>query len=161
MNNCVTFPRPEFERLSVDEAIKVLERYPNLRAAMIGTVSGQSTEWPMVRTELQILLYAVHVHVQERIAAAQIEEGWFPMHTAPLDGTVIEILFRHFEYWTCLKVSGKAKAEKEYQAVQRAHWIDHNGGGWTWHGMAGSPMAWRPAASAESVTVTVTTQEKS
>lgn len=24
-----------------------------------------------------------------------------------------------------------------------AHWIDHNGGGWTYHGMCGEPQCWR------------------
>ncbi|HEX6992413.1 MAG TPA: hypothetical protein VF151_11025 [Gemmatimonadales bacterium] len=76
--------------------------------------------------------------------------GWRTMDTAPLDGTEIEILFRHSYYWLELKMNGREKAEKLWQAAQRARWIDHNGGGWTWHGMAGVPLAWRPIARTAS-----------
>ena len=75
---------------------------------------------------------------------------WRPMVSAPLDGTEIELLMRHFTYWTALKVNGKEEAEKLWQAVVRGRWIDHNGGGWTWHGMAGSPVGWRPLHACES-----------
>lgn len=39
-----------------DEAVKRLDPYPNLQAILIGTVSGHSTEWPMMRPELIKLL---------------------------------------------------------------------------------------------------------
>ena len=68
--NCVTMPRPEFERLSVEDAIEVMERYPHLSAVLRGT---HSAEWPMLRTELQILLYAVHAHSEEVRQAARSE----------------------------------------------------------------------------------------
>lgn len=72
------------------------------------------------------------------------KSGYGMRHMSAGTGTEIEILFRHWEYWTALKVEGKEKAENQWQAVQKAKWIDHNGGGWTWHGMMGAPMGWRP-----------------
>lgn len=83
-------------------------------------------------------------------ALSETGEAWRPMVSAPLDGTEIEILFRHFDYWTSLKLDGKEKADEQWQAAQRAHWIDHNGGGWTWHGMAGTPVGWRPLDAIDS-----------
>lgn len=109
-----------------------------------------------VLAEAEQTILALEKKANENAEAARKAEsqyvgsdGWNPMHTAPLDGTEIEILFRHFDYWTCLKLKGKEQAEAEYQAVQKAHWIDHNAGGWTWHGMAGSAMAWRPIRECE------------
>ena len=87
--------------------------------------------------------HGISAHTRET-QSASVERTWLPMLTAPLDGSEIEILFRHHDYWTSLKLDGKEKAEEQWQAAQRAHWIDHNGGGWTWYGMAGVPVAWRP-----------------
>jgi hypothetical protein len=72
---------------------------------------------------------------------------WSAMVYAPLDGTEIELLIRHHNYWTVLKVGGKDEAEKNWQGIVRGKWIDHNGGGWTWNGGAGSPIGWRPMPS--------------
>ena len=69
---------------------------------------------------------------------------WQPMVSAPLDGTEIQLLVRHHDYWTALKLDGKKHAEEKYQGVVIGKWIDHNGGGWTWHGGSGSPVGWRP-----------------
>lgn len=75
--------------------------------------------------------------------AASVGDGWLPMLTAPLDGTEIELMIRHHTYWTALKVN-KHEAETQWQGVYKGKWIDHNGGGWTWHGLAGTQVAWRP-----------------
>jgi hypothetical protein len=75
--------RPEFERLTVEQAMEVLERYPNLRAILQGTVSGNISEWPMIRAELQILLYAVHAHAEEMRASVVSEIA--PMLNVPLE----------------------------------------------------------------------------
>jgi activating signal cointegrator 1 len=66
---------------------------------------------------------------------------WRAMDTAPKDGTEVDVIFRH-RNWQYAE--GDAKAQ--WQAVQRAHWIDFNEGGWVWNGMCGTPIAWRPAA---------------
>ena len=87
----------------------------------------------------------------EHVLAAHpaMKDGWQPMLTAPLDGTEIELLVRHHAYWTALKCDGKEKADKEWQGPVTGKWIDHNGGGWTWRGHSGSPVAWRPLTAAE------------
>jgi hypothetical protein len=82
---------------------------------------------------------------------AQLEgfrKGWQPMLTAPLDGTEIEILVRHPTYWLCLKSQAPVAAEQLWQQTVRGQWIDHNGGGWSWRGLAGSPVGWRAIDSA-------------
>lgn len=71
---------------------------------------------------------------------------WRAMVNAPLDGTEVELLVRHHSYFLELKTSGKELAEKLWQETVRAAWIDHHGGGWTWHGLNGSPIGWRPIA---------------
>jgi hypothetical protein len=35
-----------------------------------------------------------------------------------------------------------------WEQACNARWIDFNGGGWTWNGIAGTPIAWRAAVSA-------------
>lgn len=73
--------------------------------------------------------------------------GWRALVDAPLDGTEIELLIRNHTYFHELKSGGKDMAEKLWQEIVRAKWIDHNRGGWTWNGIAGSPVGWRPIAS--------------
>lgn len=90
-----------------------------------------------------ILAKGVPAH-NEKIVPLYTAPDWLPMVSAPLDGTKIEILVRHFDYWTALKFEGKEKADARWQGPCRGHWIDHNGGGWTWRGIAGSPVGWRP-----------------
>ena len=70
-----------------------------------------------------------------------LESGlWRPMESAPRDGSVVWIWIRH-PYFAYASESG---LEDEYQAAERARWIDHNGGGWTWHGLFGRQVAWAP-----------------
>lgn len=68
------------------------------------------------------------------------DAGWLPMVSAPLDGSEIEILIRHSSWWSAHK-EGDGSA---WQQACRGHWIDFNGGGWTWSGLAGTPVGWRP-----------------
>ena len=79
-----------------------------------------------------------------RIDALLKGGGWEPMVSAQLDGTEIKLLIRHNDYWTALKVNGKKVADREYQRVCRGKWIDHNGGGWCWYGIAGVQVGWQP-----------------
>ena len=60
--------------------------------------------------------------------------------TAPKDGTEIELLIRHHNYTYC----GNSDDRNKWQEAVRGKWIDHNGGGWTWMGICGHVMAWRP-----------------
>lgn len=73
-----------------------------------------------------------------RIAA----DGWRSLDTAPHDGTEVQIRVVHY-----LAPSYDNPVEEGYIATARAHWIDHNGGGFTWHGLAGTPAQWRPLGS--------------
>ena len=65
---------------------------------------------------------------------------WERTDAAPKDGTEIELLIRHHNYTYCAAQADRSK----WQDVVRGKWIDHNGGGWTWMGLCGHVMAWRP-----------------
>jgi hypothetical protein len=65
--------------------------------------------------------------------------GWRPMTTAPRTGTHIEVLVRHFN-WRLAKGIEKTRWEQ----IVHAQWINFNGSGWSWAGIAGTAMVWRP-----------------
>lgn len=66
-------------------------------------------------------------------------EGWEGMHTAPKDGTWLQLLIRHHDWLYA------APTEKHrWQAPCRGQWLDFNGGGWCWDGHMGAAIAWRP-----------------
>lgn len=46
-----------------------------------------------------------------------------------------------FEEW--LKTQPPENWWEVSEAECEGHWIDFNGGGWTWAGMAGTPIGWR------------------
>jgi len=66
------------------------------------------------------------------------ETAWQPIETAPRDGTRILIWFVHAH----AKYSDDPVAEG-WEAAHEAYWIDHNGGGWTWHGLCGVATYWQ------------------
>jgi hypothetical protein len=74
-------------------------------------------------------------------------EGWRPIETAPHDGTEIRIRLVHW-----LAAAHEPPSYDGYISSARAHWIDHNGGGFTWLGLAGKPAQWRPLAARENGT---------
>lgn len=78
-------------------------------------------------------------------ASAQVQDvvGWQSMDTAPKDGTRILIWFVHPN----ARFSKDPVAEG-WAAAHEAYWIDHNCGGWTWHGLCGAPMLWQPLPTA-------------
>jgi len=83
--------------------------------------------------------------IREALAGAPAQQpvAWHAMAYAPLDGTEVELLIRHSMWWTATK----SDDHDIYEGVVRAKWLDFNGGGWTWEGMAGVPVGWRPAAT--------------
>jgi hypothetical protein len=72
-------------------------------------------------------------------------DEWMAMLYAPTDGTEIELLLHHPN-----RRYAEGDAKREWEQVVRATWIDFNGGGWTWHGMSGTPMGWRPLGVKET-----------
>jgi hypothetical protein len=74
---------------------------------------------------------------------------WQSMATAPKDGTRIWLRVRHFNW----RYAGEHDREKWEQDVS-AMWIEHNGGGWTWNGIMGEPIAWLPLPPDETAICT-------
>lgn len=66
-------------------------------------------------------------------------DDWHPIDTVPKDGTEVQIRIVHM-----LAAYSDDPKEDGYIAIARAQWIDHNGGGLTWNGLAGVPRQWRP-----------------
>ena len=77
----------------------------------------------------------------KRGTMATLDDGtWHCMTDAPRDGTEVELLVRHTNFRFC-----KTDEERSmWEQALPAKWIDFNGGGWTWRGLAGSAVGWRP-----------------
>lgn len=73
---------------------------------------------------------------------------WLPMFDAPQDGTEIELLLHHPNRAYCTTDDERAR----WTAIVKAKWIDFNSGGWTWRGMFGRVIAWRPIAPIDAAT---------
>jgi len=70
--------------------------------------------------------------------------GFLPMESAPKDGTTVELLLYHPN-----RKYADEDRKHEWEQIAEAKWLDFNGGGWTWRGMAGSPQGWRHNATNE------------
>ena len=71
--------------------------------------------------------------------------GWLPIESAPRDGTEIRLLIRH-QNWVLAHAHDN---QDDWQQEVIGKWIEHNGGGWTWNGMAGEPVYFKPNAQGE------------
>jgi len=78
---------------------------------------------------------------------------WRAMVYAPLDGRKVELLIRHNSWWTAQKAYPYS-ADEDWQQVVEGQWLDFNGGGWSWAGMAGTPIGWRPLPPAPPIPAT-------
>ena len=83
---------------------------------------------------------------QRRLAANNLtgidhhqSQGWMPIESAPKDGTQILIRIHHPSREHC-----HDSEKHQWESNVKARWIDHNEGGWTWYGMLGTPITWRP-----------------
>lgn len=70
------------------------------------------------------------------------------MTECPRDGSEIELLIRHANF-----PREKEDSRHRWEEIVRGHWIDFNGGGFTWFGMCGSAWAWRPLSPSAPVTL--------
>jgi hypothetical protein len=73
------------------------------------------------------------------IARHSAGADWLTIDSAPKDGTRILIRFEHDNY----KYASPEDRDR-WEEVCIAHWVDHSGGGWTWHGICGIPTHWMP-----------------
>ncbi len=69
--------------------------------------------------------------------AVSADGEWRPIESAPRDGTPLLA-------WCVHPHARHAEDPKEWAAAVVTQWINHNGGGWTWNGMAGSFTHWQP-----------------
>jgi hypothetical protein len=85
----------------------------------------------------------------EKEAKALREElDWRPIETAPKDGTPILA-------WCVHPHARYVGDPKEWSCTVVTHWINHNGGGWTWNGMAGRFTHWRPVGDGPDARATL------
>lgn len=64
------------------------------------------------------------------------------MAYAPTDGAAIELLIRHDSWWAAKKC-GEGEDLARWECPCIGHWVDFNGGGWSWTGLMGVPVGWR------------------
>lgn len=75
------------------------------------------------------------------------QNQWQPIETAPKDGARILLWIEHPN----LKYA-KGEDRKDWQGYCTGYWTNHNGGGWTWNGMSGTPTGWAPLPQPPSKT---------
>jgi hypothetical protein len=124
------------------EPLVAIERYPN-----DGMTETRREGFPDMSASAFVAMFCEHMgckadRIVTRIAFSyDLLDGWEAMPSAPKDGTEIELLVRH-STWHYASLADRAK----WQGPCRGSWLDFNGGGWSWSGHMGTPIAWRPAA---------------
>lgn len=73
-----------------------------------------------------------------------MDRPWQSIETAPHDGTEIELFIVHPN----LAYERTREGHERWTEIVKGHWIDHNAGGFTWHGLCGRPTKWREIADA-------------
>lgn len=74
----------------------------------------------------------------DEITRLQALVEWRPIVdvTPYKDGRSLLLRMRHFNY----QLAKSAEEKSHWEEIVVAKWIDHNGGGWTWHGICGQPI---------------------
>jgi len=85
------------------------------------------------------LIVALRNALPTILAALEAYE-WRPIEEAPKDGTPIIA-------WCVHPYASSMTQPDDYVGPVVARWIDHNGGGWTWHGHLGNFTHFRPLPS--------------
>ncbi len=67
-----------------------------------------------------------------------LAQEWQPIETAPK--VVDETVLLRIEHINFAVATGGDK--RRWEEVVTAYWTDFNGGGWVWHGLAGTPTHW-------------------
>lgn len=75
-------------------------------------------------------------------------DGWQPITTARkvVNETVL-LRLEHVNY-----AIASPDEKHRWEEVCTAYWTDFNGGGWVWHGLAGTPTHWRDCPASPSLT---------
>ena len=92
-------------------------------------------------SELEAQIHANRAALSDAPAPVSVED-WRDIASAPKDGTRILA-------W-CVHPNDRYASDDSYRGPVVAHWIDHNGGGWTWYGHLGQFTHWRPLPPAPS-----------
>jgi len=86
-----------------------------------------------------VIIMNVKTHTGAALLQPRLVRTWRSMKNAPKNGMEIEVLVYHVN-----RRYAKRSEKSEWESIENARWIDHNGGGWTWKGMHGQFRGWRP-----------------
>lgn len=87
----------------------------------------------------ELWVESIDAAIREREELRAKVPQWRPIESAPKNGTCILL-------W-CVHDNAKYANEKDLDSWQGpvvGQWIEHNGGGWCWHGHCGKHTHWAP-----------------